>query len=1362
MYRSDDVNGGNYMGKCAFLALMATAALCLGATQTALGQVPGVVFSQANGLTPVDSYASTVAHIAANSRGDVFFGTGTAVEEYPAGSSNSVTLVSGMSGNGAVGVTVDAAGNVYAASPGQQKIIFIPFVDGTYPTNATFGSLSQCGSGSFPFASQTQTTACSGFGGLPGAFGYYLNFNDVALDGSGNLYTLSSYTGGTTSSTGYANGQNMIIEWSATTDNYTVLADNLPQQSNAEIAVDKAGNVYYVDSTTRTDIQYLAAGQTAILAGTTTTNSLPATLGSGFTQPAGVSIDSGGNIYITDIVPISGSSSNRIVEIPYINGAISATNQYVLSNELNTGYSSITNTHNNEYGPSTGVGIDGYGNVYYAGAYPNSLSYAFFGRTSFGATAAGTTSGAQVLNMSFAVPATFGSFSVTGPFAQTNTCSGAYTAGQVCTVSVTFSPTVAGPQSGVLTALDNSGNVLGTAQLSGNGQSPVLDVDPGTVAAIGATWAAPSAITVDAAGNTYVADGGKIYKTAAGGGTPSAVVSGLNAPTAVAVDAAGNLCVAETGASSNQVVEVPYENSAYGAPVVLVKGLSGASGLALDAAGNLYIADRGNARVLLLSRSGNLPLGSLVSTVSGAFTTPVAVAVDNLGNLYVSDAGTKKVVQIVLATSAQTTILNGLTTAAGVGVDAGGSLYAADSGAGTVTRVPNIGGVINTSLYPPVTLAAVVTNPNAIAVDGNGNVYAADATNKAVAELNRNSGLLNLGNINVLASSAEIAANVTDGGTAALTFGTPVTTAAGADPGDFAFQSSSTCAAAASINAGGDCTVAAVFTPQAQGARSATWSFQSNAQDSASLTVKGTGASLAVTSLALAVTAPAGTPTYGQSVTVTASVTPGTGPTGNVTFYVDSVAQTPNVSLASGSASITLSGLAGGAHTIAATYNGDAAFASSNNSLPVTVNPAATTTSVVTLTSVPPLGSNPTSATLGSAITMSATVTPAVSGNLTGTVTFKNGSTVLASAIAVTQATAGGPGLASFTASTLIPATYSITAAYTGDTDFTTSASASGASLVINAPPPNTTFAIFTNSGYVSSVNSAPGMTSKPDYQASSGHLAGNSRGDVFFDDAPYSFPNTAYLLEVPASGGSQITLLSGLGYGASAVYADAENNLWAADPNSNIIYIPFVNGAYASGTVVNASLGNCTAPISSNTTPCKFYWQLPTSVGYYVQPSDVALDGSGNVYVVDKYDGATSGSKNRILEFAAADGSMTILVDNLPSVGSAQLAVDPAGDVYYADGNGAYYFAASSFPTTTGTTAATSIGAGLSDPTGVALDDGGNLYISDQGNNRLVEIPYEQGARSTANQYTLTSGANMSSIHAQSGVGVDGYGNIY
>ena len=105
-----------------------------------------------------------------------------------------------------------------------------------------------------------------------------------------------------------------------------------------------------------------------------------------------------------------------------------------------------------------------------------------------------------------------------------------------------------------------------------------------------------------------------------------------------------------------------------------------------------------------------------------------------------------------------------------------------------------------------------------------------------------------------------------------------------------------------------------------------------------------------------------------------------------------------------------------------------------------------------------------------------------------------------------------------------------------------------------------------------------------------------NSRGDLFFDDAPYSYPDAAYVIEIPADGGPQVTLLSNVGYGASGVYVDSGDNLWAVDPNGNLIYVPFVGGAYASATN-SSSLTACTMPLSSNTAPCRYFWQLNASI---------------------------------------------------------------------------------------------------------------------------------------------------------------------
>jgi sugar lactone lactonase YvrE len=61
-------------------------------------------------------------------------------------------------------------------------------------------------------------------------------------------------------------------------------------------------------------------------------------------------------------------------------------------------------------------------------------------------------------------------------------------------------------------------------------------------------------------------------------------------------------------------------------------------------------------------------------------------------------------------------------------------------------------------------------------------------------------------------------------------------------------------------------------------------------------------------------------------------------------------------------------------------------------------------------------------------------------------------------------------------------------------------------------------------------------------------------------------------------------------------------------------------------------------------------------------------------------------------------------------------------------------------------------MGAGLSNPQGVAVDGAGNVYITDTGNNRVVDVSAGSGT-----QTTIGTGFN-----APQGVAVDGAGNVY
>jgi hypothetical protein len=81
-------------------------------------------------------------------------------------------------------------------------------------------------------------------------------------------------------------------------------------------------------------------------------------------------------------------------------------------------------------------------------------------------------------------PLNFSGISASGDFTESNNCPGSLVAGASCTASVSYAPTVTGPEAGLLTLNDDSGN-LGASQavaLSGTGLLPRhLSLSPATL-----------------------------------------------------------------------------------------------------------------------------------------------------------------------------------------------------------------------------------------------------------------------------------------------------------------------------------------------------------------------------------------------------------------------------------------------------------------------------------------------------------------------------------------------------------------------------------------------------------------------------------------------------------------------------------------------------------------------------------------------------------------------------------------------------------------------------------------------------------------------------------------------------------------
>ena len=197
----------------------------------------------------------------------------------------------------------------------------------------------------------------------------------------------------------------------------------------------------------------------------------------------------------------------------------------------------------------------------------------------------------------------------------------------------------------------------------------------------------------------------------------------------------------------------------------------------------------------------------------------------------------------------------------------------------------------------------------------------------------------------------------------------------------------------------------------------------------------------------VALTSSSATSDYGQGVhfhAVVSSTAVGTGvPTGVVQFRVDGQALGIAVPLVGGAAdSPSVSDLQPGAHTVTAVYGGDSGF------LPTTVTITQTVNGIVTTTT---LASSANPSTYGQAITFTATVTPSNSAldSPDGTVTFRDGTTVLGTS---PVAMGTGSGTATLTVASLGAGDHAVTATYDGSALFIASTSAVLKQSVAKAP----------------------------------------------------------------------------------------------------------------------------------------------------------------------------------------------------------------------------------------------------------------------------------------------------------------------
>jgi hypothetical protein len=683
------------------------------AIQATLNSDRGVVRDSTGNLYIVDSGNNVIRKIDTNGIITTFAGNGavctnSASTTSPCGDGGAATSAQF---NQPLGITIDSAGNLYIGDELDYRVRKI-LTDGTITTVAGNGTQGYTGDGGQATSAQI---------GVVGG---------VEVDGTGNLY--------------------------------------LPDFSN---------NVIRKVDTTGTITTLLGTGT----AGYTPDGSSVGTM-TPVNNPHSIVHDGAGNFYFAD-------AGNNIVRKVDTNGIIAT----VAGNyALGAGY-------NGDGGPAVGaqlnfpvtVSLDSGGNIYIGDFSNNRVREVVTGPVPFFNIPVGTQNYSQLVRLSFNTTMTLSNVQVTlSDYSPTllGSCDPSVSAPTVCEWAVYFTPSKPGPRWGSFVVTDSHGNKYSFG-LEGTGVGSALAFTPGIISTVagngtvcsdsttpcgdgGAATSAnlnnPTGVTIDSAGNLYIADNGNnrirvvnaqtapitvagvtigpgnIGTVAGDGtrgfsaGTGQATTAELYYPAGVALDGAGNLYIADNDNALVRKVDVngiittfagagagigggcatATDSFGDGCPAIDAH-IGGVAGVAVDTASDVYIADWGDGLVrkvdsngIITSIAGNGNLG--FNGESGPATSvelqePSGMALDSAGNLYIADTFNHRVRKLA----------NGvISTVAGSGsVGVGGGGYSGDGGPAT---------------------QAQLNMPYGLAVDSAGNLYIADAGNYVIRKMDSN------------------------------------------------------------------------------------------------------------------------------------------------------------------------------------------------------------------------------------------------------------------------------------------------------------------------------------------------------------------------------------------------------------------------------------------------------------------------------------------------------------------------------------------------------------------------------------------------------------------------------------------------
>jgi sugar lactone lactonase YvrE len=467
------------------------------------------------------------------------------------------------------------------------------------------------------------------------------------------------------------------------------------------IALDSAGNLFVADTADNAIREISANGNVTTIA---TLN-----------HPAGIAISASSNIYVANfgdntIAEITSAGVTTIAGSAGVTGSLNANGTNALFNE------------------PQGVAVDPAGNVYVADYGNNAI---------------------RVIAQNGTVTTLTGSPSNPG-----------HTDGQIASATFYLPSAIALDSATNLYVADTGNNTIrlitpaGTVStLAGAAGSYGFADGTGT----NALFYAPSAVTVDAASNVYVADSfNNAIRMIAPGGIVTTLAEQLMQPAGLAFGS-GTLYIADTGNGTIREFTNGILTTIAGSPSTgsndgpgLTARFNAPQSVAVDGSGNSYVADSANGTIREISGSG------VVTTIgtNTQFSTPVGIASDAAGNVYIADTGNSVIRKL---SSGSVSIFAGLLATPGnldgpaasaqfnqpaaVAVDHNGVVYVADTGNNTIRTIT--GGVVITlagSIWNFGSADGTGTNalfhaPQGIAVDSSGNIYVADTANHAIREI---------------------------------------------------------------------------------------------------------------------------------------------------------------------------------------------------------------------------------------------------------------------------------------------------------------------------------------------------------------------------------------------------------------------------------------------------------------------------------------------------------------------------------------------------------------------------------------------------------------------------------------------------